>query len=559
MGKQRRRVFVLGLDGASGSLLFPWAEQSLLPTFKEILEKGTGGALVSTLPPLTVPAWMSFMTGKRPAKHGLFDFVYRVPDSYSVYPVNSTLSSESTLWSLLSRENKTVGVLNVPVTYPPEEVNGCLITGMLTPEGVEDYAYPSSIHSELKRNVPEYSVWPTQAYHFPGGEEVLLDFIRDMTKIRIQAIRYLTSKYDWDFFMSVFRSTDVVQHWFWRFMDMEHFRYDPSASPKLQSAILSVYQEIDTYLKELIGSFTEETLLIVMSDHGFGPLEHYVYINNFLLDKGYLKLRKNPKAQAKFFLYRTGLTPFNLYRLVLRLKMGKNIAAVSKHHRQRFRAFLQKFFLSFDDVDWARTRAYSLGNSGAIFINKQGREPEGCVSEEDANRVAKDIIADLAGWSDPRTGERMVGRVFEARELSWDTSGLNFPDIYFEMTDERYFPFARYNFPSNSWVEPAFDLSGWHRKEGVVMFSGSGVRRGIPVEKAHIIDLAPTILAYLGVPIPEDMDGRVLEEHFDKQVFERIPIRYTRDPGRRKAKSREFSEQEAEKIKKKLKDLGYFS
>jgi predicted AlkP superfamily phosphohydrolase/phosphomutase len=559
MGHHRRRVFVLGLDGATGDLLFPWAKEGSLPTIKEILEKGTGGALASTLPPLTVPAWMSFMTGKKPEKHGLFDFVYRVPDSYAVYPVNSTLSSESSLWSLLSKADKTVGVLNVPVTYPPEEVNGFMITGMLTPEGVLDYAYPLSLIEELKKHVPEYAVWPTRAYHFPGGEETLLDFIREMTRVRIKAIKYLLGRYDWDFFMTVFRSTDVVQHWFWRFMDQEHFRHDSAASEKLKSAILSVYQEIDAYLKELLDSFAQDTLLIVMSDHGFGPLEKYVYINNFLLDRGYLRLKKTPKAQAKFLLYKTGLTPFNLYRIVLRLKMGKNIAAVSKHHRKGFRAFIQKLFLSFDDVDWKNTQAYSRGNSGAIFINKQGREPAGSVSEEDFKKVEKNIIDDLSSWRDPQSGERMVGRLFGTGETPWKTSSQNFPDIYFEMTNDKYFPFARYNFPSNSWMEPAFDLSGWHRKEGVLMLSGQGVKRGVPIKRAHIIDLAPTILAYLGVPIPEGMDGRVLKELFEDRIFEEVPLTYTQDLGQREISGKEFSEEEAQRIKEKLKDLGYFS
>jgi predicted AlkP superfamily phosphohydrolase/phosphomutase len=560
MKKTMRKVFVLGLDGATGDLLYPWAKEGLLPNFRTILDRGTWGKLTSTLPPLTVPAWMSFMTGKKPEKHGLFDFVYRLPDSYEVYPVNNTLCSEASIWSLLSEADKKVGVLNVPATYPPEKTNGFMITGMLTPEDADDFTFPPSLIEELKSHIPEYAIWPARAYHFPGGEEVLLDFIRRMTQIRIEAANYLNERFNWDFFMTVFRSTDVVQHWFWRFMDREHFRYDPDASEKLKNGILSIYQEIDSYLGKLLDSFTQETLLIVMSDHGFGPLEKYVYINNFLLDKGYLKLKTNPKAKAKFYLYRAGFTPFNLYRILLWLKLGKNIAAASKHHRKGFRAFVKNLFLSFEDVDWKNTKAYSMGNTGAIFINKKGREPDGTVAEgREADQVAKDIIRDFFDWINPQTGEKMVGRVYGPGEVPWKTSSINFPDIYFEMKNERHFPFARYNFPSNSWMEPAFDMSAWHRKEGVIMLFGHGVKSGFALEKAHIVDLAPTILAYLGIPIPRDMDGRVLKEPFENQVFKDAPITFTDRSSHRKIESKEFSEEEAQKIKEKLKNLGYFS
>ena len=131
--KNVRKVICIGLDGATFDLIRPWLSKGKLPNIGRIIKDGVWGELESVIPPVSAPAWTSFMTGKNPGKHGIFGFKKEKQGTYEELFVNRKLIKSETLWKCLSDVGKKVIVINVPLTYPPEEINGYLMSGMDTP------------------------------------------------------------------------------------------------------------------------------------------------------------------------------------------------------------------------------------------------------------------------------------------------------------------------------------------------------------------------------------------------------------------------------------------
>jgi predicted AlkP superfamily phosphohydrolase/phosphomutase len=554
------RILVVGLDGATLDLIQPWVDEGILPTFARIMSEGAWGRLESVIPPLTGPAWISFMTGKNPGKHGIFDFIRRGRGDYNGVPINATLRDGDTLWHLLSQAGKRVGVLAVPATYPPEPVNGFMVTGMMTPPDAADYTHPLSLAQELERAVPSFTMTPEGTAHPLGREAGLIDALDRLTDMTMETIRYLMNRYEWDFFMTVFKETDVAMHWLWRFMDQRHPSYVRDAPERLRQGLQHCYQRMDSCLAELLNAVGDDTILIIMSDHGAGSLEQYIHVNAWLADQGFMQLKRNLPTGAKRLLYQVGLTPIALYKLSMALGRGSQVAQTLRHHKAGALSMLRRAFLSFSDVDWSRTRVYSLGNYGQLYVNLRGREPQGIVAPgAEYEQVVDELVDRLNLMRHPRTGQAMPLRVYRREEIYQGPYLEESPDVVFLPEDMRYNGFGLYQFSSRSWLEPTFDRSGGHRMDGVVMLTGPGIRRGHELGETALIDLAPTVLAALGIPVPDDMDGRVLSEAFEDDYFRERPIRYTAARPTGPGEQLELSPEQEEMIKERLRGLGYIA
>ena len=204
------RVLIVGLDGATLDLIRPWAKDGYLPTFSRLMKARAWGPLESVIPPLTGPAWISFMTGKNPGKHGIFDFIRRGKSDYYGVPINASLRDGDTLWRVLSDAGKRVVVHGVPATYPPEPVNGLMVTGMLTPPGATNYTYPPQLAQELQQAVPSFTMTTEGTAHALGKEARLVDALERLTDMNMETLRYLMGRDAWDFFVTVFKETDVA-------------------------------------------------------------------------------------------------------------------------------------------------------------------------------------------------------------------------------------------------------------------------------------------------------------------------------------------------------------
>lgn len=520
----RGRILVVGLDGATFDLIKPWAEEGYLPTLGRLMEQGAHGVLQSTIPPMTAPAWTSFATGTNPGKHRLYDWIARETDSYKFTPVTALDGKVPTIFSLLSSAGRKVCSLNVPMTYPPQPVNGVMVSGMPAPNMKVRITYPDGLLQEIVENVGDYMLYPDpgQAYS-DSGIRAFLDRLYRCTELRVRTFDYLRARDQWDFAMIVFNGTDTVSHAMWKFMDPGHPLHDSDDAHRYGTAIRDYYAFVDEQLGELVDSLGDDTTLIVMSDHGFGPFHKFIHVNNWLMREGFMRVKAKPLARAKQTLFRLGFAPMNVYDLLMRIGLGSLKREVVRGQGQ---SLLKALFLSFEDIDWNRTVAYSLGNVGQICLNVTGREPLGCVKPgPEYHETREKLIERLADLRDPETGEPVVEAVYRREEIYSGVHLDSAPDIMFIPRRLEYFGFGEYEFGSHRVIESMRrGISGTHRLNGIFLAYGGAIQAGQMIHGARIEDLAPTMLHIMGEPVPDHMDGRVLLEILTSELQAR-PVR----------------------------------
>lgn len=554
-----RRVMIIGLDGATLDLIRPWAEAGFLPTFRQLMENGTWGTLRTIIPPITPTAWSSFLTGMNPGKHGLFDFTGRKKDSYETYLVNASYRRGSSLWRLLSQAGHRAHVFNVPITYPPEQINGLMVSGLLTPAGVTDATWPPEFQQELQRAVPEFNFAPP-GMHSRGQELEFVRSVRALNQTTLRITRYLVDQQPWDCLISVFMGIDIMSHFMWKHMETQGALAPESIRDVLANAIRDCYQDMDKALAELMQMVDDDTYIIIMSDHGFGSMDSYISVNTWLANQGYLKFKRNPLTQLRYALYRLGITPLNIYGLMLALRMGGAMRQTSRRNPGLMKNMVKNAFLSFKDVDWSRTLAYSIGYAGPIFVNLKGREPQGIIEPGEKYEALLDkMIADLKSLKEPDTNLPFVGEIHRGCDLYQGPNADRAPDLIFMPRDPKYAGLGLVEFPSNRWLTSSPDRSGFHRMEGILFMSGSGIRRGYYIQNSSIMDITPTVLALMGVPIPKAVDGRVLEAALTDELRQQLTITYTEDEdvGPNELLMPDISAEDEEVLRTRLRDLGY--
>ena len=297
-------------------------------------------------------------------------------------------------------------------------------------------------------------------------------------------------------------------------------------------------------------------MLILMSDHGAGPFHKYIYMNNWLIRWGLLRMKKSAGARLKGAMFSLGITPITVYNLMLKLGLGGLKGQVTKGKGQ---TKLSRFFPSFGDVDWARTRVYSLGNAGQLWINLKGREPMGAVaSGSEYEAVRQDVVERLLAMRDPETGEKLVDEVYTREMLFHGPHIERMPDIVFVPKGFRYLSFGEYEFASHRLVDVSYGITGWHRKEGMVLLHGLPVQGGSGrLQDACLEDVAPTVLYLMGQPIPADMDGRVLTEVLHEEWIDSVRLTPTETDAGSIREQDEFSAADEEAVRQRLQDLGY--
>jgi len=552
-----RKILVIGLDSAPLELIDPWVRQGKLPVLGQLMAQGFSGVLRSIIPPLSPAAWSSFATGMNPGKHGVFDHAYRRPGTYEVVPTNARRRAGKTLWQLIGEQGGKVGVINVPETYPPEPVNGFLITGMSTPSDDSDFCYPPTLAQELERAMGGYKVLGLRSKE---DLDRALAGMHETVVMRLRAAAYLMSKYDPQFMIVVLQETDAVQHRFWKYMDPDHPQYDPEGARRYGDAILGVYQRIDENLHLLLDQLDEDSVVIVMSDHGAGAIHKWLYLNNWLVRQGLIRFKRTPLTWLKQILYRLGYTPANAMELAMRLRLGLTDQAIK---RVRLSGSTNnpifRMFLSFGDVDWSRTRAYTLGgNMTGIYVNLRGREPEGCVKPGAEYEALCDvIIARLTSLRDKEAKVQVATHIYRREELYTGPYLERAPDVVFDTYDERYVGFGGQEFTANVIMAPSRLFNGCHRQEGMVILTGQPIRSGVRLGEHAIIDLAPSILYLLGYPVPANMDGRVMTEALTNDYLAKHPVRVATSTWKAADEETGFSPLEESVLTERLRGLGY--
>jgi predicted AlkP superfamily phosphohydrolase/phosphomutase len=563
-------VLVICLDGATFSLLDPWIASGRLPTLRRFVEEGVKGELASVVPPVTAPAWASFLTGKNPGKHGVFYFVDRGREPGRASFVDSRSRAGKALWQLLGEAGKKVLVLNVPTTYPPEEVNGFLISDFLTPPGSRDFTYPASLADELEARFGRYPLH-IKALPFSPGLSVsnarrLLRELQHEAEVKFDAARYLLEKSRADFCILHILGTDRVQHELWGLFDPDgRGKYEGLARHCAES-VVEYFAQIDRQIGRLSEAMGPDATTFVISDHGFGAIRKAIDLNVWLLENGYMQARTGLSSRLKAALWRSGMTKEMFTRLALRtfFRYGAGLAAripdASIFKSMLFlagRGDRGRLLFSFDDVDWSRTRAYAPVGMGTIHINLRGREPQGSVNPgEDYQSLKEEIAEKLRGLRDPDTGERIAADVHLREEIYHGPYVDRAPDIVFLPNASGLFAGGMTGFFSNRWIFENAAWPGHHRMEGILLARGGACRKGESIRGARLIDLAPTILHLMGSRIPADMDGRVLAEIFDPGFLESRPVEF-QAPGEEAADTAPRPTDREQDVIRRLKDLGY--
>jgi len=557
-GEETNRVFVIGLDGATYDLMQPWIAAGLMPTMARLQARGAWGPLRTVAPPITAPAWTSFKTGMNPGRHGVFEFMYRVEGTYTLSPVNARRCGAKAIWDLLSQAGRRVVMVNVPMTYPPHPVNGAMITGLFTPRRGSlwevDFTYPPQLREGLRQRYGRYIVHPTEVYA-RGQMDRMLEELHFELERRTQVVLDLLKEYNPDFAMVVYNGTDKIGHALWHCLDPQHPFHDPAEAALYGPAVQEYFQSVDRTLARLLEAVDEETYVVLMSDHGMGPIYRFVYLNNWLLEKGYLRLQSDLATGLKRAAFRMGFTPINVYDGLVKLGLARLRTQVDFRPRERM---LARFFLSLSNADWARTRAYSLGNVGQIYLNVRGREPGGIVERgAEYEAVRDEIIARLRELCDPESGKPIMTEIYRREEL-YDGPYLDeAPDIVILPRHLEVQAAGTSAFMHNRVLGLPQGNAGGHRMEGIWLLKGPGVRANLRLEGARIVDLAPTLLHLLGLPVPADMDGVVLREAFVPGSPQASSERREGTAWTGRGEGGGYSTAEEEEISQRLADLGY--
>ena len=544
MNSGAQKVVVIGLDGAPYDLVRRWTAANELPTLAAIMREGAWGRLDSVLPYQSVAAWTSFITGTSPAKHGHFDFVTRVPGTRTVAHVNNADTIDGrTLWTMLSEGGKRIGILNVPVTYPVRPVDGFMIPDWMTPSSGKSTTYPPELADELRCKFGDY-LFEFRSGPYETGrqrEGRFLDDLHRTTERRAESALYLLETRPWDFFMVVFTGPDTLQHFLWHDTDPAHPQHKPSVVAARGDAVLHYYRLLDRIVGRFRQRLAPETRLFIISDHGFGPFVKQFSANKLLMDLGLLVTEP---ASIKGW--------SGLLRLIERMDVFNLRQRLSRRLRQRVFNWIMS-----PPLDWSRTKAYSgTPTEDGIYINLRGRGPHGVVPPEEYDQLRDTITAALLGLRDPGTGQKVVERVYRKEELYRGPHLGQMPDLLLVVAPG--YELVESFDPARMFLPPTLRRTGTHRPEGVVLATGPGILRGREVAPASLLDLAPTLLYVSGLPIPRDMDGRILDI-FEGGVRERTAARYTdgsfapggmpRQPG--------WEREAEEEVKKRLQELGY--
>jgi predicted AlkP superfamily phosphohydrolase/phosphomutase len=559
MSAGANRLLVLGLDGATFDILLPLAEKGELPAIKKLMEEGTRGRLRTVIPPGTGPAWSSIVTGLDPSNHGIFDIIVRAPHSYNLAFLNGASLRAPAVWDIVGRQGGRVIVLNVPMTYPPREVNGVMVTGLLTPLAGKRYTYPEDLAAEIESAAPSYRIVPGQVYS-SGRAGDFLGELRETLEAKRRVLSLLLGREDWKFAMQVFSETDFLQHALWHVMDETHPRHDAGEAARFGAQVMDIYRRLDSIVGEALDGLGENDSVMLVSDHGAGPLYEFMHANNYLIREGAMRVRPGLASQLKFGLFKAGLTPMNVYRFVSRMRLGR--VKMGLRWTSGGYDLLRRFFFSFSDIDWKRTKAYALsgGVYGGLFLNLKGREPRGSVEPADYERTRDELAGLLLGLKHPGTGDALISKVIKREEIYAGRYLSEAPDLYFLPVVPTTGVFGDFEFSSNRVVEPVSDaISAQHRMEGIFVARGPAVRKGAEVGGMTVLDLAPLMLYLMALPIPEGLDGALREDVLEAGSLGARPPDYAamRDLYGDGARDRDATEDGS--IRDRLKGLGYIS
>jgi predicted AlkP superfamily phosphohydrolase/phosphomutase len=487
------KTLVIGLDSAAPEILF---KDERLTNFRRLMEGGCYGELETIIPPITVPAWMCMATSQDPGSLGVYGFRNRTDHSYDgLGIVNSKAIQELAIWDQVAREGKRATIIGVPPSFPPRKVNGVCIGCFMTPDTKTDnYTQPPEVKEEIAKLVGDYSV-DVKGFR-TEKKDWLKDEIYDMSRKHFEVVRHMLQRPDWDYLQFVEIGLDRLQHGFWKYHDPEHVLHE--AGNSYEEVIRDYYLYLDDELGRIFDLLTDDTAILVMSDHGSQRLNGGFCVNEWLVKEGLLVLNEYPKE----------ITPFS--------KLS---------------------------VNWEQTRVWSEGGYYArVFFNVKGREPQGVIEKADYEKFRDEVKAKFEALPDDK-GQPMGTRVFRPDEIYRTVRNVA-PDLIVHFGDLYWRSIGGVGYPGLHIQENDTGPDDCnHAQHGSFILAASNNPLRGELAGAHILDMSPTLLELGGYDVPNSMQG--------KSMVSGKTLNTVADVG--------FSADQEEIIRERLSGLGYIS
>jgi predicted AlkP superfamily phosphohydrolase/phosphomutase len=529
------KVLVIGLDAATMDLVKPWAAAGHLPELARLMGEGVSAPLLSTPNMHSASAWTSILTGLNPGRHGLYVFSDRDFATNRQLFFKGGDREGQIISSHLALHGLSSGFLNVPMTYPAEcFASGFMISGLDAPALNEKAFCPVELRRELFDRFPDYSFAPAGL-----GELMKAGRIDDavhawlkLIETQSEAARFLIETRPVDFFMTVFTASDWAGHNLW--------------GPQRAAPFLSIYQKLDRAIARLLALADSQTLVYVISDHGMGPHTGASYhLASWLESNGFMT--RQGKGRAKASLMSAGR---RAAKKIVPASVKEHIKSrVSDERIKRLQSDDKDSFYS--SIDWEKTVAYSEPGRHVININLVGRNLHGKVAATEYQNVCNRIIKELDGWVDDQ-GRKVVEKVVHREEVYRGPFVERASDLYVYWN-----PQANLGSPPKEVQARGFWWSGDHRPEGIFICKGPGIRAGVSLESASVYDFVPTVMHLAGLPLPEALDGRVIEEACTAEFLASHPRRIDQRRAIGAKAQTDLSESEEEMVEEKLRSLGY--
>jgi len=553
VSKHRLKLLVLALDGLDPDLFASFREH--MPNLSSLADEGIFCPLKSTTPPMTFPAWSSFLTGVNPGKHGIFDFTERIPGKLGVRFLNATRRKCPGFLKILSDNGFCVGSVGVPTTFPPESLSGFQISGFDTPlpsKADISYVNPPNLVKKIDKELGGYYFGNFNEGRINSGwhETVLEKMLGSIAKKR-DLVRLLVREYPLDVLVLHIGETDTVGHHFWSFCDPESPRHTSDSKHNLRDAIQKVYRAADQLTGNLLDDLDPESTLIA-SDHGMGGTsDRMIFLNNYLSEHGLLQFSESNSSVALMgHLKKAGMKwiPYRFQQALFKLADGKIASNIESVER-------------FSGIDWQNTLVHSeeLNYFPAISFNLKDRDPFGVVSRCELSTVFNRVRDCLLDWKDPFEGSPVVKNVLKCEEVYSGSETKFAPDIILELNKPSGYSYALgksatqqdgttvKKISADQYIGfKGASMNGSHRQFGTVIFQSGDMLISAP-DDCSLLDIAPTILHLFDVDKPDWMDGVSMiagEQSIFKSRLERTEDYY-------------YTNQQEKEFRKKLISLVY--
>ncbi len=495
---KRKKLIIIGIDGATPQLLYPWALSGKLDYFNYLIKNGCYGNLQSTIHPLSPCAWSSILTGTNPGKHSIFGFFKKVYNDYDFTLVDSRERALRDFYEIMSYTGLKVLIANVPFTFPPRKVNGILIAGLGTKSSKNNFTYPKELKQRLLTSKVPYPL--TNEFINYDNEEKFFNSLSMAEKLRFQWVKKLFFEIDADVLFYVFELIDRLQHIFIGAFDNQYPIENVRGNQRFQNFIFNAYLLINNLLRDFINSLKDDFNLFIISDHGASPLYGNFNLFKWLLDKDYL-YPSSIDINNKILL--PGKTKFKNYiNIFERYKGVKNLPP----------SFISQKFL----LDWDKSKTFIFDTFGNIYINLKNREKEGIVEPSNYQSVCSEIANNLMKLRNPYNNELLISTVYHKNEIYNGDYVNEAPDLIIKFNNYNFITTMTLSLEENElflppkkveWNQQLF-YTGTHNIDGIFIGVGIDLPSKNKILGMHIYDLAPTFLSLYNIEPLNWMDGK---------------------------------------------------